>query len=165
MSSFNTPPRRLADLIRPHKVLIPPPEPIIVAPKRPNFIPASWSWHPEDQIIRPPMGPFDPTKMRLYLSPQQKGKNDISGTDLSVELKGLPVLGADDLDRLLAEPYLIPDSWKSKRTFFWGDIYRRPAGTLCVHYLEWGVDRWRRDYDWLDSGWWNANRPAAVCSS
>ena len=164
MSSFKNPPRRLADLVRPHKPIVPSPEPIVVAPKRPNFIKEGWSWHPEDQITRPPMPPFDPTKMRLHRSPRQKGDRGIIGTDLRVELEGMPVLGSDDLDRLLAEPRLIPDSWKGKYIYFWGDLYRRSAGNLCVRDLYWDGGRWVWNDYWL-GGDWNSRSPAAVVAS
>jgi len=159
-------PMRLADLVRPHKVLVPEPVPVpaIVARTPPRCIPDGCSWHQEDQINRPPIPTFDPTKMRLYLSPLQEGNGRITGYELRVDLEGVPVLGTDALDRLLAEPLLIPDYWKGKWVFFWGDVFRDADGDLFVRFLYWFDGRWKWNYSWLN-GDWNLSHPAAVVAS
>lgn len=106
---------------------------------------------------------WDPTKVSLYLSSRQKGGKVIGGHDLRKELSGKAVLNANVLDYLLAHPELIPESWKGKRVYFWGTIYRRADGFLSVRCLYWYDGRWRWRYDWLFYGW-NGIMPAALAS-
>ena len=100
----------------------------------------------------------------LYLSKQQQGGQYIEGNKLRKELAKKPVLNANVLDYLLANPHLIPEEWKGKAVFFWGTIYRHRGGNLFVRYLVWYCGRWIWDFRWLASVW-NVNYPAAVPAS
>lgn len=96
---------------------------------------------------------WDASKVQLYLSDGQKNGKVIEGNKLRKELAGKPVLNANVLDHLLANPHLIPEEWKGKVIFFWGTIYRNSGGCLYVRCLRWGGDRWDWSYGWLDDGW------------
>jgi len=100
----------------------------------------------------------------LYLSKGQQGGKYIEGNKLCKELEGKPVLNANVLDYLLANPHLIPEEWKGKAIFFWGTIYRDRDGDLCVRCLLWSGDRWDWGFDWLGYDW-DDNDPAAVPAS
>lgn len=108
-------------------------------------------------------------KDALYLSKGQTGSKYIEGNKLRKELtdKSPPVLNANALDYLLANPHLIPEEWKrdgkgnTRTIFFWGTIYRRRDGNLFVRYLRWGDRRWRWGSRWLDDDWYG-NCPAAL---
>ncbi len=88
----------------------------------------------------------------------------IQGHKLRKELEGVQVLNACIMDALLANPELIPDEWKTGYTYFWGTIFRRADGNLCVGYLCWHDDRWDWGYRWLD-GVWGGQNPAAALAS
>lgn len=105
-------------------------------------------------------------KDALYLSKGQAGSKYIEGNKLRKELteKSTPVLNANVLDYLLANPHLIPEEWKGKYVFFWGTVYRHRDGGLCVRYLSWGDGRWGWSYDWLDYVWLGSH-PAALRAS
>ena len=105
---------------------------------------------------------WDPTKVKLYLSPNQQNGKCIKGHKLRKELENKSVLNANVLEFLLAHPELIPEGWKGKAIFFWGTIYRDPDGRLCVYCLDWVGARWARHRDWL-CGSWGDGGPAA-CS-
>jgi hypothetical protein len=122
------------------------------------FVPDGW------EVVEHQKGgqiEWDPTKVFLYLSPNQQDGKVIKGELLRAELTGKPVFNVNMLDFLLANPTLIPDSWKGKAVFFWGTIYRSSDGNLCVRYLYWHVGRWNWDDYWLELGWYDCN-PAAV---
>lgn len=102
-------------------------------------------------------------KDALYYSKKQK-KGVIGGNDLRKELAKQPVLNANVLDFLLANPCLIPKEWKHKGIFFWGTVYRDSGGDLCVRYLCWGGGKWRWGSGWLDDDW-IAVSPALVRAS
>ena len=85
---------------------------------------------------------WDSTKVKLHLSDGQKDGRYIAGNKLREELKSQPVMNANILDYLLAHPELIPEEWKDKAVFFWGTIYRRADGDLCVRYLCWSGGGW-----------------------
>lgn len=125
------------------------------------FIPDGW------EVVEHQKGgqfEWDPAKVALYLSPNQQGDKTIKGDKLRQELKDRPVYNANQLDYLLANPQLIPDSWKSKAVFFWGTIYRDSDGGLYVRYLYWGGDRWVWGFRWLGRDW-RGDDPAAVPAS
>jgi len=110
---------------------------------------------------------FNPEKISLYLSKKQK-KGSIGGYDLRKELADKPVMNANVLDYLLARPELIPKEWKGKYIFFWGTIYRRSGGDLCVgdlcvRYLSWYGSEWCWFYFWLVNDF-NSDDPAALAS-
>jgi hypothetical protein len=113
---------------------------------------------------------FDPTKVRLHLSPNQQGGKCIKGDNLKKELASEPVLPANVLDFVLANPHLIPEEWKkdengnTRYIFFWGTIYRGSRGGLCVRYLCFHGGRWGWGDHWLD-GDWRGSYPAALRAS
>ena len=123
------------------------------------FIPNGWSVeeHKKGGFFK-----FDPAKISLYLSKKQK-KGSIGGHDLRKELSDKPVMNANVLDYLLAHPELIPEEWKGKYIFFWGTIYRRSVGSLCVRFLYWHGSKWYWSCLWLDYDFLSAG-PAALAS-
>jgi len=107
---------------------------------------------------------WDPTRVRLHLSPRQQNGKQINGNELRKELAKESVLNANVLDYLLAHPTLIPEEWKDKAVFFWGTIYRLSGGGLYVRYLDWGSSQWDWHYSWLDDDW-RGSHPAACSPS
>lgn len=107
---------------------------------------------------------WDPTRVVLHLSDVQKKGGVISGNDLRKLLANEPVLNANVLDYLLANPHLIPEEWRGKIIFFWGTIYRRSGGYLYVRCLRWRGGRWSWSDGWLVSGW-RSGCPAARLAS
>lgn len=105
---------------------------------------------------------WNPTKVRLHLSPSQQGGKCIKGNRLRKELENEPVLNANVLDFLIKHPELIPEEWKDKCVFFWGTIYRNSGGLLYVRFLDWDGGRWYWSYGCL-GGDWSGIYPA-VCS-
>ena len=101
-------------------------------------------------------------KIELFLAEGQK--DGIKGRQLRSMLAEKLVLNANILDYLLKNPKLIPESWKDKYVFFWGDVYRDSFGNLYVRYLYWGDDGWRWVYFWLDNVFYG-DCPAAVSAS
>lgn len=112
--------------------------------------------HKKDGQLR-----FNPSKINLYLSEKQSGDNSINGNKLHKELKNMPVLNANVLDYLLANPKIIPEEWKSKTIFFWGTIYNDYNGDLFVRYLCWCLGKFVGDYRWLGKNW-KVSNPAAL---
>ncbi len=100
---------------------------------------------------------WDPTKVALHLEPEQIAFKPLKGFDLQKRLEGKPVFNATMLDWFLAHTELIPESWKqdddgnTRYIFFWGTVYRRSGGGLCVRCLYWEGDRWHRNADWLEN--------------
>jgi len=79
---------------------------------------------------------WDPRKVTLYCSPDQESNKGVSGRDLLQELSGKPVLNANVLDSLLANPEYIPEEmWEGNFVFFWGTRYYHPNGYVVVRYL------------------------------
>jgi hypothetical protein len=109
---------------------------------------------------------FDLHKVEFYTSPRQMGKG-IEGNKLRKELKGKPVMNACVLDHLLANPTLIPESWKMdgagnpRCIYFWGTIFR--GKIIFVRYLWWRDGEWAAGTDWLASKL-DTQRQAAVFS-
>ncbi len=125
------------------------------------FTPEGWKveYHKQDgQFV------FDPTKVKLHLSPNQQNGKVIGGNQLRRELENEPVLNANVLDYLLAHPELIPEEWKGKYIFFWGTIYRHSSGNLCVRCLFFRGGGWGWDRSWLVSDWYDVS-PAALRAS
>ena len=101
---------------------------------------------------------WDPARLRLHLSTNQRGGKVIQGHKLRKELESEPVLNAKVLDYLLAHTELIPEEWKKVGAiFFWGTIYRDADGKLCVRYLCWYGKQWISHYYWLDCDWSGSN--------
>lgn len=124
------------------------------------FLPEGWSV--EQHINR---GEFEwgRSKVALFLTEEQKS-GSVKGTELRELLAGKSVLNANVLDYLLANPHLIPEEWKGKFVFFWGTVYRRSGGGLCVRCLDWDGGRWGWGCRWLGFGW-NSGYPALVLAS
>jgi len=125
------------------------------------FVPDGW------KVVKHQKGrkfEWNPSKILLYLSDEQKNGKHIEGNKLREELESKPVLNACVLDWLLAHPEFIPEEWKGKVVFFWGTIYRRAGGDLVVRYLCWFGRGWYWDCDWLVDDWY-ANAPAALSVS
>ncbi|MFN3188194.1 MAG: hypothetical protein ACK42D_01445 [Candidatus Paceibacteria bacterium] len=114
------------------------------------FVPDGWSAeeHQPNGVFK-----WSLDNVALYLDKGQKDGKWIKGNQLRKELEDKPVLNANVLDYLLAHPHLIPEEWKGKVVFFWGTIYRRPLGRLCVRSLFWSGGRWRWYARWLGLGW------------
>lgn len=106
---------------------------------------------------------WDPTKVSLYLSEEQKN-GVIMGHELCKALVDKACFNANLLEFLLANPTLIPDEWKGQRVFFWGTVYRTSSKSLSVNYLYWDGCKWCNDGIWLDN-YWSSNNPAAVLAS
>jgi hypothetical protein len=123
------------------------------------FVPDGWlvEEHKKGGLFK-----FDPAKISLYLSKKQK-KGSIDGRDLRKYLSNKQVMNANVLDYLLAHPELIPEEWKGKYVFFWGTVYRGPAGFLDVRYLYWYGSEWGWYYLWLDDDFLS-DAPAALAS-
>ena len=113
---------------------------------------------------------WDAAQVAFHLSSGQKGDKYIEGNKLRKELADKPVLNANVLDYLLANPHLIPEEWKkdgkgnTRYIFFWSTIYRNRDGYLYVRCLSWGDGRWDWGNGWLDDDWFG-NFPAAVRAS
>lgn len=113
-----------------------------------------WRWNPN---------------ISFYLSKEQKRGDYSIGKDLRKELEDQPVLNANVLEYLLDHSELIPESWKSNITFFWGTIYCNFDGDLFVRGLYWDGNRWGHSDSW---NWgyrclvcnFSSNRPAALAS-
>jgi hypothetical protein len=115
---------------------------------------------------------FDPSQIELYLDDSQKRGSYIVGDKLRQRLADEPVLNANVLDYLLANPNLIPDDWKADKAgntrysiFFWGTVYNPLRyGSLCVRYLHWNGIMWDWGFNLLS--WdWCGDYPAAVLAS
>jgi hypothetical protein len=98
---------------------------------------------------------FDPSTVQFYLADGQKNGKSIEGNKLRKELVNMPVMNANVLDYLLANPDLIPEEWKkdekgnTRYIFFWGTVYRRSNGNLCVRCLYWDDSGWYWSLRWL----------------
>lgn len=102
------------------------------------------------------------TKMTLFFPRGQK-KDVVSEDDLRKEMANQPVLNANVLDYLLANPDLIPHEWEKedRAVFFWGTIYRNQSGYRYVRYLHRNAGRWDCCYAWANGGW-ISSYPAAI---
>jgi hypothetical protein len=108
---------------------------------------------------------WHPSKVRLHLSQRQlpNSARSISGEQLLLELKKLPIYNANLLDFFLQHKNIIPEDWKDKKIFFWGTIYKRPDGYLCVRCLDWRNGNWEWNHFWLGRDW-TAAYPAAIAA-
>ncbi len=110
-------------------------------------------------------GSLDLSKVGIDLFVSEKQKAGwVKGDGLRSIIADEPALNANVLDHLLVHPHLIPEGWKGKAVYFWGTIYRRPDGTLCVRSLYWVGGWWDWSYHWLDNDWYS-DYPAAVRAS
>lgn len=131
------------------------------------FVPDGWKVeeHKKDGKLD-----FDASQVLFHLADGQKGGKSIEGNKLRKELANMPVMNANVLDYLLANPDLIPDEWKADESgntryiFFWGTVYRYSDGDLYVRCLCWSGDGWRWGDYWLGHDW-NGDYPAALRAS
>lgn len=99
---------------------------------------------------------WNPEKVKLFLSVNQKDDKSIEGNKLRKELKDQPVMNANLLDYLLDHPNLIPEEWKvdekgsTRYVFFWGTIYRSSIDNRFVCGLCFNGGRWKRSNYCLD---------------
>jgi len=124
------------------------------------MVPENWS---VEEHIKGGQLRWNPDEVNLYLCDEQKG-GSIQGKKLRKKLKDNPVLNANVLDYLLANPQLIPEEWKDKAIFFWGTVYRSSDGSLFVRYLGWGGGGWGWGCGWLGNRFYDGG-PAAVSAS
>lgn len=126
------------------------------------FVPDGWSVeeHQKGGALR---WDIETQNDALYLSKGQAGSKHIEGNELLKELteKGVPVLNANALDYLLANPYLIPEEWKGQNVAFWGTRYRHCKGHLCVRCLGWRSGRCIGGHNWISLDF-SSDFPAAV---
>ena len=131
------------------------------------FVPSGWT---VESHKKGGQFAFDPTKINLYLSPNQQNGKVIAGNELRRELASEPTLNANVLDFLIKNPHLIPEKWKKNASgitryiFFWGTIYRDSYSRVCVRDLDWSGGSWNWSGNRLDNDW-NGNNPAAVLAS
>ena len=97
-------------------------------------------------------------------SPRARRTASLEGNKLRKELAGKPVLNANVLDYLLANPQLIPEEWKGKDVhLLLGHDLPRLGGNLYVRYLYWRGDGWATgDSRWLDIDWGGSDPAACV---
>src|SRR3989344_5509559 len=75
------------------------------------FVPDGWKVeeHKKDGQLD-----FDPAQVLFHLADGQKNGKSIKGNKLRKELANMPVMNANVLDFLLANPDIIPDEWKAE---------------------------------------------------
>ena len=114
---------------------------------------------------------LNPWRIKLFRVSEQKGKGYLRGKALRQRLAELniPVLNANVLDSLIADPDSIPEEWKKGRgeddnlgvsVCFWGTLYRHEH-ELFVRYLYWENGQWHEDLMSLNEPF-NCDYPAAV---
>lgn len=114
---------------------------------------------------------WNPEQVALYASARQRVRQSVDGHGWRRTLRRQPVFNANLLDYLLAHPRLIPLSWKDKRVFFWGTLYRRRrGGPLVVRCLDWSADgamaRWRGSCQDVNTLFFHCDSAAVrVCAS
>ncbi len=127
----------------------------------------SSNWTVEEHQKGTPLQ-WDVSKVQLYLDNDQKNGKSIEGSKLHKLLVGKPVMNANVLDYLVANPFLIPKNWRRnqeghlRRIFFWGTIYRDSKGKLHVRYMSFN----NSDWNWYSSAcglddFFRDNDPAA----
>ena len=110
---------------------------------------------------------WDPSKIRLHLSDNQRDGKAIQGHKLREELANQFVLNINVMDYLLAHPELIPEEWKGQNVHFWGTIYhfrvlnRIFGDSLYVYSLLFDGKRWR-DFNRSLVCDWESHHPAAI---
>jgi len=124
------------------------------------FIPEGWaveSHQQGGQFV------FDASQLKLCRAADQRiGEQFIGGRKLWLETENWPVVNANILDFLLANPHLIPEDWKGKSVFFWGTVYRElDYKNLCVRYLYWNDVQWQWKFHYM-SYVWDGHNPALV---
>lgn len=106
------------------------------------------------QPVAVPASPPAPSKpepdMRLHICKSQMSAEGIVGTELRKELEGLPHLGEEDLDRLLAED-AFPDEWIGRNIFFWRNP-RIVDGREFIPLAYWS-GKWRKSLKPITDTW------------
>ena len=94
---------------------------------------------------------WDPRNFRLYASKMRADKKPIRGHDVKKQLedlKGMKKVNACMLDFFLANPVVIPETWKGKYgnyrfIYFWGTEYLNAKGSICIRCMFFGPgNRW-----------------------
>jgi hypothetical protein len=108
--------------------------------EREPYVPVGW------QVLRTTSveTTLSVSAIRFYASKAQQQGRTILAADLAAELDWPLVLSAQALDGLLADPQVIPESWRGKAIAFWGTRYRDDTGEVAVRYLFWNGAAW----DW-----------------
>ncbi len=100
------------------------------------------------------------SRVKPYVSEAQR-IGGVSGKRLLEELpEKTIVFNSIFLDWLLRNPGYIPESWKSKFTFFAGTIFMKD-GVEVVRFLYFGLNGWASSYRWLNRGF-HLNSPVAI---
>ncbi|MEK7461495.1 MAG: hypothetical protein AAB586_00260 [Patescibacteria group bacterium] len=114
---------------------------------------------------------IDGVKLALFLSESQKSGKNIGGHDLRKELEARgDNVGGSIFDYLVVHPGLWPESWKKDaqgitiHVFFWGDIFRRSHGYLCVRCGYWREGRVVSYFRRLGYGWGSYCPSASLAS-
>jgi len=131
------------------------------------FVPEGWT---VEEHQKGGQFEFDATRINLCLFGKQKS-GLCKGNEIRKGLADRPVLNANVLDYLLANPQLIPwqwsNIWELKRddVYFWGTIYHGPKGSLFVRCLQsLGRHGWCWSCRSLDDDW-GENHTAALRAS
>lgn len=103
-------------------------------------------------------------KVVLWLSEEQLTRKTITGINLQPKAGGHNPLNAAFADWLHKNQTFIPKWWCGKVWYFWGSEWSGSDGRLYVRSLYFCDGTWRRDYDWLGSGWDDGNPAASLAS-
>ena len=125
----------------------------------PPFVPEGWFGYEKHR--KGGQLAWDPTKIALWLSEDQRNHGLAAGEAIRSELAGKPVLNANVLDYLLANQHLIPKELEQVYVLFWGTEYYDLFGKLCVRYLYKSGARWYWSSEWVDDEL-NDHRQAAL---
>lgn len=104
---------------------------------------------------------FNPDQVSLYFDESQQDGQSMSGDDLLIALRGLPVMGVAERDAYLANPDTIPAYWEGLQVFFWRLILVSRGGTLRIPFLYKQGDVWKGGTRWIESTWRDIG-PAAI---
>lgn len=128
----------------------------------PPFVPSGMTLevHQKASLLK-----WDPAKIELWYTEEQKSGKAIDGEEVLARLSGKVALNANVLDYLLARPFLIPEEWKGKTVFFWGTLYLSSDGQdHSVRYLYFQKGVWYSGTTWV-GGVRSDMCPAAVLAS
>ena len=124
------------------------------------------SWKVEEHI-KGGQFTWNPEKVKLFLSVNQKDGKSIEGNKLRKELKDEPVMNANLLDYLLIirTSFLRNGKWTRKATpdiFSSGVLSTAALVTASAFaFLYFSGGRWKQDYCWFGYGF-DGNHPACV---
>ncbi len=114
----------------------------------PPFVPDGWFGYRKHR--RDGQFVWDPTKITLWLSRDQRDHGLADGETICSELANKPILNANVLDYLLANQHLIPDELGCMYILFWGTEYYDLFGKPCIRYLYKSGARWYWSSEWID---------------